>query len=90
MFNWVTAYSSSWREAKAETQGRELGIGIKVETMEEWYLLACSHDLLSLLSWIMVYHPELPSWGSTTQSGLGTPTLIINQENVLQTSLQKI
>lgn len=42
VFNWVTAYSSSLREAKAETKGSELEIGIKVETMEEWYILACS------------------------------------------------
>lgn len=42
VFNWVTAYSSSLREAKAETKGSELEIGIKVETTEEWYLLACS------------------------------------------------
>lgn len=63
------------------SQGRNLEAGTEAGALEEHCLLACSHDLSSLLSSITQDNLHR---NDTAHRGLNTPKLVINQENVPQ------
>lgn len=76
---WLTAYSPSLREIRAETQDHSLET--KAKATEECCLL-CSF-WLTPISFFYAIQDHL-SKGSTDYSGLDHPTSIINQESTSQ------
>ena len=70
----ISHRNSSSKEVRVETQGRNMEAGV----MKEPCLLTFSPWLPILLSYITQNHLSI---GGSTHSGLGHPTLVINQKN---------
>ena len=66
-------------KVRAEIQGRKLEGGAEAEIMAQCCLPMYYHSLYAFLQ-----HTEPPDWCGTSQSELGLPTPVINQENVPQ------
>lgn len=80
-FLWLTGYSSSWRKARAGSQGKKLEAGTVAETMEKCCFLVCSSQLPQLA---FFYKCGSPAKGIPACSGLDPPTSITSQEKASQ------